>query len=357
MTSVGNIVWGPSSYGQEISTGSDSLLVDYIYPLDDADDALAGVFQIPKDGTVTKVGFLVGNVTGSPPNYKVGFTTISSTGAPQQTAYGGSSIEDYTPSTTGWKWITLGTSATVSAGDTACVHVFPGTSAPNGTNYMGLSYYELFWYCLPWSRRYSTSWLWGSGPIAMAYQYSDGDIYGFPAKELAWEYFSSSTTPDEVGNVFSVPIDMTVIGGCFWITSSSSTGSFELNLYDSDNTILGQAIISEVDKLGQDYMQMILYFEEPVELTADTIYRLTVMATNTITIYMEGIEFNSSTDRQTKTYPESERWYKTERTDEGSWTDTEAAIMWMGLIVSDISGGTSGSTGGVGATGYYGFIG
>ncbi len=355
MTAVGNIVWGPASFGDEFD--SSITFSSWAYALDDSNDAIAGIFNLPKDGTITKIGFYVNAVTGSPPTYKVGLTTIGTDGVPAQSAYGGSSIDDYTPSTTGWKWVTLGTPATANAGEFACVHIFPGASAPNGSNCIAINNTELFYYVTPWYRQYSTSWNYGGGAIPMAIQYDDGTIVGFPVINTAAENVSSATTPDEVGCIFTLPIDMTVTGFKFWSSGLLGTGTFEFNLYDSGNNALGTVTLNTATIIGAGYYLAELFFGTPVDLVAGETYRLTMKGTSANAGYLDGWQFNSATDRQTITYPESGRWYKTERTDSGAWTDSDDSVMHMGLIVTDIVGGTSGSGAGPGGEAYLGFIG
>lgn len=357
MTAV-NLLWGPVSFGSEAYT--DVVFADYYYELDDLNDAIAGVFVLPKSGTITKIGFYVAEVVGSPPNYKVGLTTISSgsSAAPEQTAYGGSSIDDYTPSTTGWKWITLNTPATAIAGELACVHVFPGTSIPNTSNYISISNLEIFYYVTPWYRRFTTGWLWGGGAIPMAIQYDDGTIAGLATTDTAVEEISSETSPDEVGDVFTLPVDLKVIGAAFWTSYQRSLEAIELNLYDEDDNVLGSCSIANCNTIGGGWFVVTLYFNEgEIQLYSDAVYRITIKATSAVAGVYDGWKFNSATDRQSITYPESSRWYKTERTDGGAWTDDDTSIMHMGLMVSDISGGTSGSGSSPGAVSYFGFIG
>src|SRR3990170_5390465 len=101
MTAV-NLIFGPAAYSSEpLITASGDLTG---FSLNDSNDAVGLIIQLQKSGTITKVGFLITAKVGTPPAYKIGLTTVDSNAAPTQTAYGGSSIENYTPTATGWVW-------------------------------------------------------------------------------------------------------------------------------------------------------------------------------------------------------------------------------------------------------------
>lgn len=113
MTAVENLIFGPAIALNGIYAGDLSAAT-----LNDTNNAEALIIQVPKDGSITKIGLNVFNITGNPPAYNFALTTVDSgTGYPTQTAYGGSSIESEDFTTTGWKWVDLTTPATATKGN------------------------------------------------------------------------------------------------------------------------------------------------------------------------------------------------------------------------------------------------
>jgi len=344
-----DIIFGPAVYNTEanppnFTTG---------YALNDSNDAQACIFQFPKSGTIEDIGFFITVKTGNPPDYKVGLTTVNISGHPQQTAYGGSSIDDFTYTTSGWIWHTLATPASVAVGETAAVHVFPGSTPPDTSNFISIQDGELFFYATPINMTFTTSWLVGLGPNAMAIRYDSGDIAGFPVIASEAVNTTASSTPDEIGDKFTLPIDMTCKGARILVYNGINIATFDAILYSASDTVLASRSGS-CGEYGADYVAFDVYWDTPIVLSANTTYRLTLKATGSDYLALVSYTFESESSRDTLTYPESSRWYKTERTDGGAWTDYTNKITHIGLLVSAISvGGEGGGDG----TSRFGFAG
>lgn len=350
------IHWGPIIYGSWFPGAYDGTI--YNFSLNTSVKKLAGYFVIPKTGTITKVGLNVGAITGNPPAYKVGLVTVDTNGDPTTSAYGGGSLDDFYVYSTGYKWITLTTPSSGSLGDVACVHIYPGATPPDSSNYIRVSYSDLYDGVSPTYAYYTPSyWTRNGSATHFAIQYDDGDIYGFPVTGAIDWSIDSGTTPDEVGSKFTVPVEMYCIGMLFPTNAYSDVGCiFDVYLYDADDTVVASKTGIDMSDYWTVYGQAPVYWENEVILEKDAIYRLTLKPTTTNNLLMFGYRFESAASRATKSLPESDRWTYTKRTDGGSWTDDDTAYCHLGLIISDIVS-TSGSGGGPGATGYYGFIG
>jgi hypothetical protein len=347
MTAV-KTLWGPGGIGW-INAKTAALSTT---ALNDADNAVGWIFNIPKDGTITDVGFLITATGGTPPAYNVGIVTQDSAGRPTTTAYGGSAVTSYTPTSTGWKWVTLSTGATAQAGDYAAVHIYPSASAPNGTNNITVCREEIASIGgIP--VYYSTAWVSGgagTGPFAI--KYSDGSIHGLAlSSNTVHVQIRSNTDPDEVGCKFTVPAAMTCYGARLHTSTTwGSAAAANVVLYSAADATVASAAIGDKDNV--DDSSYIDVFWDAVSLSAATTYRLTVQPTvaSNGDIYAPKWSFESTT--AVAALPCGDAWQWTQRTDAGAWTDTNTAIAPMALWVSDITFSTT--TAGGGAYAYIG---
>ena len=350
-----NLLFGPASSdaGLNIFPGLIGSLGGYA--LDDSNDAESLLLIIPKDGTISEIGLLVTEVVGSPPDYNFALTTVDSSENPTQTAYGGSSIEVFNPVSTGWKWQALGTDATASEGDLVAIHIWPGATPPTTSNCIDVSndvldYFPLF----PQGKQFATSWSNRGGPISMAVKYNDGSIYGYPIDEGIQNIFDSLDSPDEVGCKFIFPFDAVCFGFRIFIADGSPDADFDAILYDSSNNILKSRSVSDPNMFA--FFSAVDFWFDNINLYKDLTYRLVIKSTNTtLTVTVGGLRFPSLTEKGTKTMVGLNNWSKTERTDGGSWTDTDTQVMWMALWLNDISTGT-GETGS-GGSNRFGYVG
>ena len=78
------------------------------------------VFQVPKTGSISKVGVRIGTAQ-TPIVSRLGLYTVDTAGNPTTTAYGGSAYNTFTPTANTFSEVTLKTPATATAGDLAAV--------------------------------------------------------------------------------------------------------------------------------------------------------------------------------------------------------------------------------------------
>jgi|MudIll2142460700_1097286.scaffolds.fasta_scaffold05488_3 hypothetical protein len=346
MVDVLDIIFGPAIAEAAFYDGTLVYLT-----LNDLDNSAAAILSAPEDGIITHVGFGVYAVVGNPPAYNVGVVTISG-GFPSSTPYGGSSIESVDYTTSGWTWTSLGTPATANMGDIFAVRIWPGATIPDTSNYIRVFGDNLINLNFPVYARYATSWATLQGPPAIAFKYNTGRIVGYPIIYGGGEYINSESTPDEVGCRFSVPIDMKCSGIRVMIQVDYGADSFyQVVLYDSADNILASSTINSISTYSFGLTDIMLDAE--VQLTTGTYYRATIKPLSTNQILPMIADFPSSTERSCS-IPESSRWYETTRTNGGSWTDNTASIVWMALIISDITSGTGDTGAGSSEWGYVG---
>ena len=324
------------------------------YALNDADDAAAWVFNVPKSGTITKIGFYCTAIAGNPPAYNAAIVTLDASQRPTTTNYGGSSTESVTFTGEAMVWIDLATDATATAGDYAAVYVWPTGTAPDGSNYATLQTGSA-WIGNGFGVYYSTGWLISDRGPVMAIQYDDGSICGYaPAATTVYRSISSDGDPDEYGIKITPPAALTVSGARIWHakTYTGPSGTYTIKLYDNADTELASATISDKDQI--DDLDVFTVHFAPVTLSAGSVYRLTVIPGVTGTggrIYLSRALFDSAD--ALAALPHNAGAVATYRTDGGAWTDATAETAAIGMIVTAIDfGGTGG-----GGSGEYVYIG
>jgi hypothetical protein len=337
--------WGPAAIGTFTASSTIGTTA-----LNDADNAVGWVFNIPRAGSITEIGFLITATGGTPPAYNVGLVTLDSNGRPTTSAYGGSAVTGYTPTSTGWKWVTLSTPATANAGDFAAVHVYPTGTAPSGVNFITVARNGVADMGGA-TVQYTTSWTLSANPYTgpFAVKYSGGEIYGLAlASNVIGVDVTSVSTPDEVGIKFTLPAAMTVYGARIGMGGWGVTATADVVLYDGSNSVLATTTISDKDFADANYANV---FFSPVALSSATTYRLALKMTAASTTTVMKWTFESTAALAALPYGDACQY--TSRTDAGAWTDDNVSVCPMALWVSDISGTIVGSATG----GEYGYIG
>lgn len=316
------------------------------YPLDDSNDAFGWSFCIPKTGTITDVGFLAYQLSGTPPEYKAGITTITTvSGWPTQTPYGSSAIKAFTPTVSGWTWITLDTPASAILGEYAAVHVFPSTVAPTVANNLKVARNTIHLgygpFGFPKLNQFTTTWAnldWGYGYFAI--KYDTNDIYGYPIRTPLSIPISSTTSPDEIGCKFTLPFDVNCTGPSIVIYTANMDANISIILYDSNDTVLGSINFSDLDIIksnNTDILKTDLKWSSPVTLTKDTVYRVVIKPNSSTSLNVCGLRFDTANDKDNNMFNHLSRWDRTQRTDGGSWTDIDTDVMSLGIIIDSIS--------------------
>lgn len=341
----GWVLYGPATQDYFPTTGG----ATWVANLNDADNAMRVRFMFPKDGMVDAIGLRVTTRSGSPPQYRVGLVTEPSSEnwpASQPTAYGGGSIELWTPPSTGFFWVTLSTPATAQAGDVASAMIWPGPTPPDSRNYIAVRR------SLPFTagrqrllvtRYYTTSWNTDGEFVMMAVRYSDGSV-ALPAVQSGnSSSYNSNSSPDEQGCVFTLPFAATCVGCRFYHSTSGAGGPSVLRLYDASNNVLAET--AEIASTVSGFSDV---FWDAVALSANTTYRVTRLPTTTSTVYLAGVVLENAASRAW--WPDGNRWRRTYRTDFGQWTDVDTELHMFALWLSDIQ--TGGGGGGPVQSGY-----
>lgn len=297
----------------------------------------AGFVFCARGGTVTQIAVPVAQSVGTPPNYRVGLVTLNTWGEATTTGYGGSAAT-VTPLVPGVNWVTLSSPVAVTAGDFLAAQAWDGPVAPTIGNYVSVycSYaignrdYTL----LPRGERFigaGTDIRWGY-PRGWAVRYDDGRVQGLPYDGYTDSY-DSADTPDERGNLITMPFPASCIGAWVSFGYIGLSTSWEVRLYDAaDNLLRSRAMVSgELQALCVPIDFNVCW--EGIDLDAVD-YRLTVLSTDYEhePLWPAGFTFPTEADKAGA--PEGLRTIMTERTDLGAWTDYPDTLMWFGLLLN-----------------------
>lgn len=325
--SVPNIIWGPA--GDNLITYS-----RFNNNLNDADNKVASIFACPKDGVLDRIGVYSNAVTGTPPSYAFRFEGVDGNGKPDGAAYGGCTAKEADVGTVGFHWVTLDTPATVSRGDAISAVVYPGSTPPDGSNYVQATHIHAgsnrLW---PVGRSYTS--LWGSpnqGLAAVGVRYQDGVVV-VPSISTQYVTFQSDTDPDEVGAKFTVPFLCTCVGLVVGFYPESADGT--VRLYGADDTVIASVAI-DASKVYVPYYGYYVFPIADATLAADVTYRLAAASGSAVFntyFYRAAVEEAESR----AFWPDGARWQGTQRTDGGAWTDKPLEVPMAGLILSDIT--------------------
>lgn len=332
------------------------------YTLDATGEYVAWIVDAPKAGTIDRIHFYAGTVTANGDGLRCRIETLNTAdNLPSGTLVGGSSeVTHVTTTANAWNRGTAGLGAVVTRGQAIAVklaspaagttfngvirakfdnHKGPGVEPPNI-----LAPYLVN--ALPTGAAVS------AGAMDFALEYNDGSIpyieCAIPASSVATTSFSSSSTPDERGNLFQVPAPMRVIGVYNQIVPGGANQTCDVVLYDSGGSALA-TIALDLDQYRLASVGSSLhYFPTAVTLAANTNYRLVIKptVTSSITVGQYVLDTSAGTTALREAGVGGTTWQLTTRTDAGAWTDTPDTIACIGLIVDQIDDGAGGGTSG-----------
>ncbi len=318
--------------------------VNYAHLLDAADEKLAYVFQIPKSGSITHVGFMTGAAIQAPANgLSVGLQTVSTAnGDPTGSAYGGSVAGVQVPAATTWYEVALGTAATATAGDVVAVVIgFASFSASDSieiwSNSGGPGAASI-----PYPDHYTSSWAkQANRACRFAIKYSDGS-YGnipgnYPYSEITYYAVSTSRNPDEIALRFTLPIPVRVSGWWAGLYTLGAGKDFSAVLYNAAGDALATCAVDGDQVIGTGVLRAKALFPTPVELAADTVYRLAIKPTTSgaIRIYYGDV----SAAAVMGAMPMGTLAYGSHRQGGGAWTDVTTRRPQIGLIIDQVDPG------------------
>lgn len=308
--------------------------------IDAGDEKAAFVFRAPKAGNIDRVAFRTATVTTGA-TVDVRLETVGTDGNPTGTLAGtntnGSKViangdDD------AWIETTLTAAAAVTRGQLLALVIVNPSVSPGNLNIARFGG-EGF----PYALNYTTSWQTKtSSTLPMAVRYDDTTyprVWGAqPFATLAQTSVTTATTPDEVGNKFTVPFPCKAEGAWVAANVSNTSGDFTVRLYDGSNNVLASATI-DMNQQGAELHRVV--WDTEVTLAIATTYRLVILPTTTNALNYRHATWPSGL---ASAAPGAGAWEFTSRTDAGAWTDTADKIAMIGLLISALDDGAGGGT-------------
>ena len=338
--------------------GSDQGPVRHQSSLIDADDeAVGALLTAPATGSITAIGWRTGTVTtGGDLDVRVETTdetvqpavpsgTLWNVGSPTNATQAVLATEDDT-----WFVTTLTNAASVSRGDRIAVAV--KRSAALGSSFNGNVVWFDRWlstanasgtlqypYVLS---KTGASWAVNTGKTAnFLIVYSGPTYYPIgnvvPFSNASEATVNTGTTPDEVGIIWQLPVPHRVTG--LWHDLEIDADS-TFKLYDSDGSTVLESVNwpANVRTTSTESPQRIL-FASSYSLSANTNYRLTIQSQSGSSIFVQYYEVDANAYFG---QAGGINCYWTQRTDAGSWSQTNTRRPLMGLMIDGFDDGAGG---------------
>ena len=315
---------------------------------------IAFVFICPATGTLDKIEFLTGAVGQAPANgLKVSFQNVSG-GLPDGTIDQYRVISGITANT----WLVPGlmtsdgtdggVKRSVVRGDILCAviefasfNVLDSVNVKTVGTFSNMSYLATETLATSWSKE-------AVDEPNMALKYSDGRylepiVINTIFSEFVIIDFDSSTTPDEVGMVFSFSTNVR-IGGVFF--NGFLGGSTDFVLYDGDTNLAIATLNFSSEEVFASNSVQVYTLPSDLLLLANHVYRLTIKPLTAATMTAYGFKVPSTAIMDS--LPGGSRWSYCERTNGGTFVDDPLKRIQAGVIVTGMEHEISGNTGGPG---------
>lgn len=328
--------------------------------LDANGEYVAFILQAPKTGTIERVHFHATTVTADGDGLRVRIETVVVTdGLPSGTLVGGSSeVTIVTTTPNSWNRSGAGLAAAVTKGDIIAVQLmspaagttFNGIIRSSFSGYVGptlsIGPNGLFPYIV---NAVPTAAKAVPGGMVVALEYDDGTTpyieAAIPASSIVSTGFNSTSTPDERGNLFQVPVPCRVVGVYHQSLPGGTTQSYDLVIYNGADVAIA-TVSRDADIIRQiaGGQSEVALFPTPVALSALTNYRLVMKPTVTTSLSQTQQVIDTATGgtRLREAVVGGTTWQLTTRADAGAWTETPDTIACLGLIIDQFDDGAGG---------------
>lgn len=321
-------------------------------------DLLATITIAEEDATITKVSHYhdVTTSAGSSGTVRVGIQSVNTSGLPSGTWLG---FGDFTLNTTNFPNFattqkTLSSSASITRGQyyATVIQCLSGTfgAADNIKLYTsrgtGIGHVNrIFPYQYSVVGGVAGAKSTGSF-IPLASCASATREYGYAYSASIPGSFSSTATPNEIGNKFKLPAGITtsfkISGVSVAVGPTNSASTFDMKLYDSANTVLQSASFTNTAAYNFNTVGFRTYYFTNSSLTAltpNTDYRITFTATNASGTFGYS-RVGPGYDISPSLIPGG-LFHFTSRNSPAAFTDSTTECMSMVLIIDDMTASTS----------------
>lgn len=316
--------------------------------LNDSDDSVNIIMQVPKTGTLDWFEFRTFTVTTFPGNgLRLSFQDVN-------TAfwYPDGTVDQYrtitvNPGANAWAvppgvmtndGTNGGSKRSVNAGDyLACVIDFLPTFTTGNLSVAHIGHNSAVGGLLPYINFFESSQVINGGQSPnIALKYDDGTYAYCPGivaySGLNTHTYNSSSTPDEHGMYFELPLPMTVAGVMIRLDLD---GPCDIVLYDPDSSVLASVHLYDPPRASAAASTLFVPFDDSIDLDADTGYRVAVKPTSTTNLSL--FSFDTASTDILAALPGGTRFYTTTRADGGSWSQTNTRRPFIALHVTHVN--------------------
>jgi hypothetical protein len=314
--------------------------------MDAASERVTFRYQVPKTGTLAKLGFLIHTVTTAR-DIKVAHQALGTDGFPDSTDLSTAAI--IVPTSNTWFWADIG-DVSVTVEQVRALLIRWSNEADPGNLSIGSWNQTFNDMGFPSCATYNgTAWTNQGGVNALlALEYSDGSrpyIGAFPQSQntsIAFG-FDNNDTPNEYGNKFTVPFKCR-IGGARIRGARPSGASITVSLYEGNATTPTVTTTLDADAIGTSSIAPIdVFFDTPVTVAAGAVVRITMTIdsiTSAITISQITVDSAATMDG----YQMGQDCIKCTRAGAG-WTDTATQrIMGVSMLIDQLDDGAGGGS-------------
>jgi hypothetical protein len=309
--------------------------------IDAAGEKVAWIFRAPKTGNISNFYFRLATTTTGQTLKGSAQDVDTATGSADGTIDQSGTVSVANADDNVWKQITFGASRAVSMNDlVAIVAEFDSTignlnisRSTNVSGLQGFAYSEHF---------VSAAWSRGNGAPYIAVGYDDGTYPQIIGCNAGYQgtviNFSSSSTPDEVGNLIIPRAPMRVCGAYY---HGRHTADMQFVLYEGASVTPVAVRTSDTFNGAVDSSLSDTYFygcfDTPFDLKVGETYRIVLLPTTTSVIGRYDMVFANATILNGQDLGAD--CVKTSRVNGGNFAEDTAARVICGLIVSHISDG------------------
>lgn len=334
---------GPWYPERSITDGANPILA---FTLDAANETAGFVVKAPKAGNIERVIYTLGtvSVTSGPLNFDARLESLDSSGLNSGTLLGTNSNgtdaigtdDDNTQ-----REITLTSAVAVTKGqDLAFVLVAPSSGTFSvqlqslGGDFTGKYPYG-----------FNLTSKAGRVPV-LGFRYDDGTYVTaagcFPCRTISFSDVTSATTPDEVGNRFSTPFPWKANRIAFFMDPLAGA-TMTIRIYNASDTVLLEQAIDMDNHVDYGDGTIAFDLDDEIEFAANTVYRVTFRPDAN---EQEPYYFEVGSAAYMDMFDGGQSIHATERTDDGSWTDTTTRRYFISLGISALDDGAGSGGGG-----------
>lgn len=318
------------------------------FTLNETGDRCEFFFIAGQAGTIADVFVNFGAATGSP-SVRISLQSAAADGRANGILAGGGAYVDASPATGSAVWRTLGATYTAARGEklVLTVQLLTGTSILVNYRIGGTEFLDE--YCTTYDNATTTATK-QAGPTVWGIR-GNGFIQGNPIKTNTTTLFSTSSSPSEIGTLFTLPdwSDSITISGLETVARLNTSATLTANYYAGNSATAttpataSDALTAAIVRSSGGYGILRLPFATPQTLTAGASCRLSITPGNTNQIGAPYYEYDAAADLAAiNGWGTAAQW--TERAG-GNWTDRPTRLAPLAPLITDATKGQAAAAG------------